>query len=153
MKIAAIFLQTVAALTGIAVLSLMLWEPNIEGRNAHATFFQVYFTDPFLAYAYVASLSFFTALWQGFRLLGYARQGRFFSAAALTALRTAKLCAMAMLAFVVMGEILLMLGPSDDRAGGVFMGLLIGFGATLIGSAATLFEGLVRDAMAMRPAD
>lgn len=65
----AIFLQTVIVLIGIGALAFMLWEPHIEGRNAHATLFEIYFKDPFLAYAYIASTPFFVALYQAFKLL------------------------------------------------------------------------------------
>lgn len=64
-----IFLQAVIVLLGIGALALMLWEPHLEGRNAHATTFEIYFNDPFLAYAYVASIPFFTALYQAFKVL------------------------------------------------------------------------------------
>jgi hypothetical protein len=37
-----IFLQAVIVLIGIGALALMLWEPHIEGRNAHATLFEIY---------------------------------------------------------------------------------------------------------------
>src|SRR5882757_4418154 len=64
------FLQAVIVLIGIGALALMLWEPHIEGRNAHATLFEIYFKDPFLAYAYIASIPFFVALYQAFKVLG-----------------------------------------------------------------------------------
>jgi hypothetical protein len=51
----ALFLQVVIVLMGIGALGLMLWEPHLEGRNAHATTFEIYFKDPFLAYVYVGS--------------------------------------------------------------------------------------------------
>ena len=35
-KSSTIFLQVVIVLIGIGVLAVMLWEPNIEGRNADA---------------------------------------------------------------------------------------------------------------------
>src|ERR1043165_1509850 len=94
-----IFLQGVVVLIGIGALALMLWEPNIEGRNAHATLFQVYFKDPFLAYAYVASIPFFAALYQAFKVLGYAGRNTIFSQAAVNALRTIKYCAIAIIGF------------------------------------------------------
>ena len=112
-------------LIGIGALALMLWEPHIEGRNAHATLFQIYFNDPFLAYAYIASISFFAALYQAFKVLDYIRQNRAFSPASVKALRTIRFCAMAMIGFVAAGEVFIMLGSSDDRAGGVFIGILI----------------------------
>ena len=45
-----------------------------------------------------------------------------------------------MVGFVAVGEIFIMLDNSDDRAGGVFMGILIAFGSVVIAAAATMFE-------------
>ena len=90
----AAFLQTVIVLIGIGALALMLWEPHIEGRNKHATPSEIYFKDPFLAYAYVASIPFFVALYQAFKVLGYAGRNEIFSQAAVNALRTIKWCAL-----------------------------------------------------------
>src|SRR5512138_3493820 len=109
-----IFLQIVLVLIGIGALALMLWEPHIEGRNAHATLFQIYFNDPFLAYAYIASIPFFVALFQAFKVLGYAGQNKTFSPAAVKALRIIKYCAMSIIGFVAVGEIFIMLINSDD---------------------------------------
>src|SRR3954447_30972 len=96
-----VLLQIVVVLISIGALAFMLWEPNIEGRNVHATLFEIYFKDPFLAYAYVASIPFFVALYQAFKVLGYAAQNKVFSQAAVKALRTIKYCAMALVGFVV----------------------------------------------------
>ncbi len=100
-----IFLQAVIVLIGIGALALMLWEPHIEGRNAHATLFEIYFNDPFLAYAYLASIPFFAALYQAFKVLGYIRQNKAFSQATVKALRTIKFCALAIVGFVAVGEL------------------------------------------------
>jgi len=94
------FLQTVIVLIGMAALALLLWEPHIEGRNAHATLFEIYFKDPFLAYAYIASIPFFAALYQAFKVLGYAGRNEVFSQAAVKALRTIKYCAIGIIGFV-----------------------------------------------------
>jgi hypothetical protein len=150
MKSSTIFLQIVIVLIGIGALALMLWEPHIEGRNAHATLFQIYFNDPFLAYAYIASISFFAALYQAFKVLGYARQNKIFSQASVKAVRTIKFCATAIVGFVALGEIFILFGDSDDRAGGVFMGIIIAFGAIVIAAAATVFERILQDAVDMK---
>ena len=143
-----IFLQIVIVLIGIGALVLMLWEPHIEGRNAHATLFEIYFKDPFLAYAYVASISFFVALYQAFKVLGYAGQNKIFSQAAVKALRTIKYCALAIIGFVVVEEIFIVLNHgSDDAAGGVFMGVLITFGSIVIATAAAMFERILQNAV------
>src|SRR5687768_5749783 len=93
----AAFLQAVVVLIGVGALALMLWEPHIEGRNAQATLFEIYFKDPFLAYAYVASIPFFVALYQVFKALAYVRQNQTFSQATVKALRTIKYCAIAII--------------------------------------------------------
>src|SRR3954468_12667776 len=103
------FLQAVIVLIAVAALALMLWEPHLEGRNKHATPFEIYFKDPFLAYAYVASIPFFAALYQAFKVLGYARKDKVFSQAAVNALRTIKRCAMAIIGFVAGAEVFIML--------------------------------------------
>lgn len=139
-----IFLQVVLVLIGIGALAFMLWEPHIEGRNAHATVFEIYLKDPFLAYAYIASIPFFLALYQAFKALGYARQNKVFSQAAVKALRTIKFCAMAIVGFVAVGEVFIMMNDSDDRAGGVAIGVLIAFGSIVIATAAAMFERILQ---------
>ena len=144
-----VFLQAVVVLIGIGALALMLWEPQIEGRNAHATLFEIYFKDPFLACAYIASISFFVALFQAFKLLGYVGQNKVFSQAAVNALRTIKHCAMALIAFVMVGEAYLFIAVrgKDDIAGGVFVGLLMMFVSSVIDTAAAVFERLLQRAV------
>lgn len=41
------FIQGIVVLIGFGVFIFLLWEPNIEGRNLHASVFEVYFNDPF----------------------------------------------------------------------------------------------------------
>jgi hypothetical protein len=142
-----LFLQGVIVLIGIGALTLMLWEPHLEGRNAHATVFEIYFKDPFLAYAYIASIPFFMALYHAFKVLGYAGLNQVFSQTAVKALRIIKYCAIAIIGFVAVGEIFIMLGSSEDRAGGVFMGILITFGSIVIATAAAMFERILQNAL------
>src|SRR5262245_51781390 len=141
------FLQAVIVLMGIGALALLLWEPHIEGRHAHATLFEIYFKDPFLAYAYLASILFFVALYQAFRVLGYIGQNKAFSQATLKALRTIKFCALAIIVFVAGGELFILSSNSDDRAGGVFIGILITFGSVIIATVATMFERILQNAV------
>jgi hypothetical protein len=137
-------LQIVTVLIGFGALALLLWEPHLEGRNAHATFFEIYFKDPFLSYAYVASLSFFVALYQAFKVLGYAGQNRLASPEAVRSLRTIRFCAIALIGFVAVGEMFILASDSDDRAGGVFMGILIALGSIAIAAVAAKFERISR---------
>lgn len=147
MKLPTLFLQLVTILIGIGAVALLLWEPHLEGRNAHATLFQIYFNDPFLAFAYIASIPFFVALYQAFTVLGHVRKNAVFSQASIKALRTIKFCAVAIIGFVAGGEIFILLSPSDDSAGGVFIGTLIAFGAGVVAAAAAIFEQILQNAM------
>ena len=142
-----IFLQIVIVLIGIGALALMLWEPHIEGRNAHATLFEIYFKDPFLAYAYIASIPFFIALYQAFKVLEYVRQNKTFSQASVKALRTIKYCAIAIIGFVAVSVIFLMFADKDDRPAGVFMRILIAFPSIVIATAAAMFERVLQNAV------
>ena len=152
MKRSSTFLQVVIVLIGIGALALMLWEPHIEGRNAHATLFEMYFKDPFLAYAYIASIPFFVALYQAFKVLGYVRQNKTFSQATVKALRTIKYCAIAIIGFVAVSVIFMypMFGDKDDRPTGVFMRILITFPSIVIATAAAMFERILQNAVEIK---
>lgn len=144
-KACALFLQAVVVLIAAAALAFLIWEPQAEGVNAHASgFAEIYLDDPLLAYAYVAAIPVFVALYHGFRVLGLAGRDALFSPEAVKALRTMRLCAIAMIGFVAGGEILILQTPSDDGAGGVAMGVFISFAALLMGAAATLCERIVQ---------
>jgi hypothetical protein len=146
-KSSTIFLQVVIVLIGIGALVLLLWEPHLEGVNAHASFFQVYL-DPFIALVYAGSIPFFIALYQAVKVLGYAGHNKIFSQAAVNALRTIKYCALAIIGFVVAEEIFIMLNHgSDDAAGGVFMGVLITFGSIVVAAASAMFERILENAV------
>ena len=147
-KNSTLFLQIVIVTLGIGALAFLLWEPHLEGRNVNATVFQIYFNDPFLVYAYTASVFFFVALHQAFKILGCIRQNKTFSQATVKALRTIKYCAITIVAFVIGAEAYLFIArPGDDIAGGVFIGLLMiaVFGVSV--SVASMFEGVVQNSV------
>ena len=139
------FFQIILVLIGLAALTFMLWEPHLEGRNAHATTFEVYFHDPFLAYVYVGSIPFFVALYRAFTLFGQVRQTGAFSQATVDALRDIRRCAMVLLSFVMGGEVIILLcGDKEDRPAGLFMGLLAALVPCLIAVVATQFARRLR---------
>ncbi len=140
-----IFFQVIIVLIGIGALAFMLWEPHIEGRNAHATVFDIYFKDPFLAYVYIGSLPFFAALYQSFKILGYAGQDKIFSQPVVKALQTIKYCAIILIGFIAIGEIIILLSESDDRAGGVFMGILLALCSASVATIAAMCERKIQN--------
>ncbi len=135
-------------LIGLGALAFLLWEPHIEGRNANASLFQIYFKDPFLAYAYTASMAFFLALQQAFKVLGYVRQNQTLSQATVNALRTIKYCAWAIICFVAGGVLfILIFGDKEDRPAGLFMSMLITFASIVIATVAAMFERILQNAV------
>ena len=143
-KILIVFLQMVVVGSGMGVLAFLLWEPWVEGRNEHATLFQVYFNDAFLAYAYTGSIAFFVAIYKTFRLLSYVGQNKAFSSDSVKALRAIKYCALIILAFIVPAlAYLLLVRPGDDIAGGVAIGLFISIISVVVMATAAIFERVV----------
>ena len=152
-KSSTFFLQVVIVLVGIGALVLLLIEPTREGRNAHSTLFQVYFNDPFLAYAYIGSIAFFVALFQAFKLLGYVGRSQVFSPRSVKALRTIKRCALTLVAFLAGAEayfFIIQRSKSDDIAGGVMMGLILIFISVVVATAAAVFEKTLQSAVDLK---
>jgi len=147
-----IFLQVVIVFIGMGALAFMLWEPHLEGRNAHATLFQIYFNDPFLAYAYIASIAFFVALYQALKLLGYVGRSEVFSQRSVKALRTIKYCAMCLVGFLLGAEayFFIVQRSKDDIAGGVMMGLFLIFVSLVVATAAAVFEKTLQSAVELK---
>ena len=147
-----LFLRAVILLVGVAVLAGLLWEPQVEGRNVNADQVTIYFRDPFLAYVYVGSLPFFFGLYQGFTLLGYVGRGQAFSPAAVEALRRIKYCALAVVAFIIGAEAYIIFGvnDSDDKAGGVAMGVFTGFPCLVAATAAAVLERVLQSAVDLK---
>lgn len=144
-----VFLQAVIVLVGIGALAFLLWEPHVEGVNAHATVFQMYF-NLFIAYAYVASIPFFVALCQAFRVLGWIGRNEIFTQRSVRALRTIKYCALALIGFVAVSVIFMIGGDREDRPGGTFMRLLIAFPSLVVASAAAMGERIFQNAVDLK---
>jgi len=140
----------VLVLIGIGALAFLLWEPHLEGRNAHATLFEIYFKDPFLAYAYIGSIPFFVGLYHAIKVLGYAGRDEEFSRSAVRSLRIIKYCAIALVGFVAVGEVFILSNHSDDHAGGVMMGVFITFASIVVATAMAILERALQHAVDMK---
>jgi hypothetical protein len=143
-----IFLKAAIVLIGIGALALLIKFPQTEGRAANLDLISIY-KDPFIIYIYIASIPFFGALYQTFKLLGYIGQDKVYSRASARALRKIKYCALAIIGFMVGAEayIFVHIAGSDDIAGGVAMGIFISLASLVIAIAASVLERLVQDAV------
>lgn len=147
------FLQVVIVFIGIGVLAAMLWEPHLEGRNVHATLFEIYFKDPFLAYVYIGSIPFFVALYQALKVLGYVGKNRTFSQGTVKALRTIKYCGLVTAGAIVAADAFLIIAArsgNDDPAGAVMLGIMATFASIVIATAAAVFERVLQNAVDLK---
>jgi hypothetical protein len=144
-----LFLKFVIFLIAIAALAGLVWFPQTEGRATNLDLVSIY-KDPFIIYIYLASIPFFVALYQAFKLLGYINKNKVFSQVSVKAVRNIKYCATAIVAFIMAAEAYLFVvqrGKSDDIAGGVMMGLFIIFVSVVIATAAAVFQKLLQNAV------
>ena len=147
-KSSTIFLQLVIVLLGIVALAIMIRFPLTEGRAVNLDLFSIY-ADPFIIYSYLASIAFFIALYQAFKLLGYIRQNRVFSLSSVKALRTIKYCAIAMSILIVMAGLYIRIfhAKDDDPAGFIALCIITTFLSNTIATAAAVFEKTLQSAV------
>jgi hypothetical protein len=143
-----IFLQVVIVLISIVALAIMIHFPLTEGRAANLDLFSIY-ADPFLVYGYLASLAFFVALYQAFKLLGYIGQNKVFSLNSVKALRTIKYCAIVLSILIVMAALYIRIfhAKDDDPAGFIAICIVTTFISIVIATAAAVFERLLQNAV------
>lgn len=145
-----IFLKTVIILIAIGVLSGIVWFPRTEGRAANLDLVSIY-TDPFIIYLYIASIPFFTALCQAYKLLGYVDRNKIFSRAAVHAVKNIKYCAIAIIGFIT-GALFYIrqTAQGDDSAGPTMIGFIIIFTSVVITTAAGIFQKLLQHAVDLK---
>ena len=143
-----IFLKVVIVLIGIVALAVMIRFPLTEGRAVNLDLFNIY-SDPFIIYGYLASIAFFVALYQAFKLLGYIGQNKAFSLSSVKALRTIKYCAIILSILIVMAAVYIRIfhAKDDDPAGFIAIAILATFTSTVIATAAAVFEKLLQRAV------
>ena len=65
-------------------------------------------------------------------------------------LRTIRYCAIALVGFVAVGEVIILSNRSDDPAGGVFMGAVVIFASIVVATAMALLERALKNAVDMK---
>lgn len=150
-KVSIIFLQAVIVLIGIVTLAILLWVPSTEGRAANLDLFSIY-SDPFILYGYAASIAFFVALYQAFKLLGYIGQNKVFSSNSVKALKNIKYCAIVLSILIVAAGLYIRIFHSkdDDPAGFLAICIVTTFVSIVVATAAAIFEKLLQNAIDMK---
>ena len=143
-----IFLQIVIVLMGIVALAIIIRFPLTEGRAVNLDLFSIY-ADPFIIYGYLASIAFFVALYQAFKLLGYIGQGKVFSINSVKAIRTIKYCAIVLSILIVMAGLYIRIfhAKDDDPAGFIAVGMVTTFISIIVATVASVFERILQSAV------
>ena len=120
-----ILLRSIVVLLGLCALLFLLIEPHFEGRNINATYFEIYFNDPFLAFAYLGSTPFFIALYQLFKVLKFDFEKKNYIEDSLKSLKIIKYCSALLFCFVLICDIIILVNKNEDPAGGIAIGALV----------------------------
>ena len=147
-RISTAFLQTVIVLIGIVALIILIWFPLTEGRATHLDLFSTY-ADPFILYGYGASMAFFVALYNAFRLLGYIGQNKLFST---NSVKNIKHCTILLSILIVVAGLFIRLthNTEDDPAGFLAICMATTFVAIVVATAVAVFEKLLQNAIDMK---
>ena len=150
-KSSTIFLQIVIVALGIVALAIMIRFPLTEGRATNLDLVSIY-ADPFLVYGYLASIAFFAALYQAFKLLGYIGQNKVFSLNSVKALRTIKYCAIVLGILIVMAALYIRIfhAEDDDPAGFLAVCIVTTFVSIVVATVAAVFEKLLQSVVEMK---
>jgi hypothetical protein len=150
-RISTIFLQAVIVLIGIVALVILIRFPLTEGRAANLDLFSIYF-DPFILYGYAASIAFFVALYNAFKLLGYVGKNKVFSPSSVKTLRNIKYCAIVLSILIVAAGLYIRIAHNkeDDPAGFLAICIVTTFVSIVVATAAAIFEKILQNAIDMK---
>lgn len=146
-------LKILIILIAFGTVAGLLWEPQLEGRNAHSDPISLYFNDPFLAYIYIGSIPFFMGLYQVFKLLEYIDQNRAISHHSIQALRKLKACALVLIGFIALalGYLALMAtGTNEDAAGAIALGLIMIVASGSVATLAGIFQNRIQRGLTIK---
>lgn len=147
-RISIVFLQVVIVLIGIGTLYLMIRFPLTEGRATNLDLFSIYL-DPFILYGYASSIAFFVALYKAFKLLGYIKQNKLFSATAVRTLRSIKHCAITLSILIAMAGLYIGIfhNKEDDPAGFLAMCIVTTFISVVVATVVAVLEKKLQNAI------
>lgn len=142
-----LFLKIAVFLIGTPVLALgifgITWLPKnpVNPDYAHILY-------PIVIGLYVATIPFYMALYQAFRLLGYIDKNEAFSELSVKALKNIKKCAIAIsILFVVMEPFVFLVAELDDAPGLIIIGMVPIFASMVIAVFAAVLQRLLQEAI------
>lgn len=150
-KASTLFLKAVLVFVGLVVLAICIFGlPYVVAQDAAQHPETAYLQYPFLIAAYLFFVPFFIALYQTFKLLTYIDRNEAFSEGSIRTLKVIKYCALATLAFIVLGELATMLFIDDDITHIITLGVIGGFASSVIAVFAALLQKLLKNAIEIK---
>lgn len=150
-KSSTLTLKAFLLLIGAGVLFLLLWFPQIEGRNANSDPVSLYFNDPFLAYIYLSFSPFFIAIYQAIKLLHLIEKNKFFTEKAVKSLRNIKYCIIAFIGFLTLiMPWVFMFAQDDDAPGVVVIAAVVILASAVIATGVAVAQRLLQNAVDLK---
>ncbi len=143
-------LKVVVLLIAASALVGLIQFPRTEGRAVNLDLIRIY-TNPFIIYIYIASVPFFTGLYQAFKLLNLLEANRIYSQDAVNSLKVMKLASISLIGFIALAVfyIRFFANGDDDPAGFVSLGVLGSFLAVITVTAVSAFQKFLQNAIEM----
>lgn len=141
-RISILFLKLILIVVALGTAIGLILFPQMEGRATGLSFIQIY-SDPFILYIYIASIAFFSGLYQAYKLLKHIEHNSAFSPEAVNALKMIQLVSIILIACIGITMIYIrFFAHGDDPAGFMMLGLIMSGIFTMITAAASLFQRL-----------
>lgn len=146
-----LFLKFAIILLAVIALVALLHFPTTEGRAKDLDLISIYM-DPLIIYGYIATIPFFIALYQLFKLLGLVDKNKVFSEAAVKAVKIFKYCALSVPVFIFFALVFIRLNvaPGDDPAGPTGLGIIVSFIFIVIATGAGVFQRILQNAVDLK---
>jgi len=149
MKQGTLFLKISIIIIGIPVLALCIFGlPWIAKDAAEGSLKMAYVLNGILIIMYAATIPFFVALYQAFKLLTYIDRNKAFSELSVKALKNIKSCATTIGILYVVGlPLFYIVGEVDDAPGVILIGMVFIFAPMVIAVFAAVLEKLLKEAI------
>lgn len=149
MKGETLFLKLSVLLIGLPILALCIFlVPEIANYTA-----ELYPDWSFIKYLvfitfYAASVPFYIALYQAFKLLTYIDRNEAFSNLSVTALRNIRNCAITISSVYVLGmPLFYLMAEADDAPGVILIGMALIFAPLVVAVFAAVLQKLLKNAI------
>lgn len=145
-----VFLKGIILFIAAIVLAGLAWLPQTEGRATNLDLISIYL-DPLIIYMYLASIPFFTGLYQAIKLLNLIERNQAFSQAAVNTLKIMKFASLSLIGLIAAAVLYIrFFAQGDDPAGPTMLGASLALAFGVIATATGIFQRLFQNAVDLK---